>query len=184
LGNRDLDKHLKANKYPYDDVPDYKKIYKHKSYTNKDVIASVKSRPRINIDELKAMDTSTMNPKDLKAHQKKIYMYEWRQKHSDYKPKSKLNSAISLKSNGSGVNNRFALERDFDLSDKDISLIISYLISWKGMGRLNVDENLKLDAIQGLSKTKLSETQRSNLREAFYSARSRVLASAKVTSLD
>lgn len=75
--------------------------------------------------------------------------------------------------------NRFTLEREFGIDDKDIGLVISYLISWKATGRLTTIEGASLDNIQGISKENLSQAQRSNLRDAFYAARGRVMAGSK-----
>lgn len=78
--------------------------------------------------------------------------------------------------------NKFSLEREFDLGDKDVRLMHSYMMSWKATGRLTNEEENVLRSFEGRILTNLNDLDRLSLRNSFYGCRSRVIVKTKLTS--
>ena len=117
------------------------------------------------------------------AMKKREYMKRWR----DSKKAQGLGSAgkvIKSTYNGKGNNtvNKFSLEREFSLEEKDLRLMISYLVSWKGMGRLTAEEVQTYSHIEGIPLGRFVAQDKELLRKVFYSCRQRVMDKSKVTT--
>jgi hypothetical protein len=123
-----------------------------------------------------------MTPRELKKHEKAIYMKRWR---DSKKVHGIATHGKMLRKTYNTTNteiNKFTLDRDFALTDKEIQLMLSYLNSWKGLARLEPNEITILSRFEGRNPVNLLESARGEIRALFYGARNRVVDKTKSVS--
>lgn len=128
--------------------------------------------PAVRVDNVGGGSIS-LTEKELKATKKKQYMDKWLAKKRLQKVSPGFNG--SGKADNSQKPNKFSLEREFELDDKDISLMRSYLTSWKGTGRLEPSEIRILDNYSPRAMASLATSERNDIRNVFYGCRARVM---------
>lgn len=191
---------LLANEAPGEAPGANKRLYNKRSPVLPPSVIAVAHERRttrgLSLKDMLAIDTSTMRPDQLKKHQKAIYMKQYREKNGEGSNNgdrwSKAKKAAGLEGAGKmvgGMNGpkkdmgtKFTLDREFDLEEKDVRLMLSYLISWKGMGRLMSPEITAFENVEGIPVGRYSLPDKELVRQIFYSARGRVIEKAKATS--
>ncbi len=79
--------------------------------------------------------------------------------------KSMFNKAPQVKKRANKL-----IMRDFDLEDKEIKLMRTYLAGWTERGLVSADQKKALDSTLGILK-ELTDGQREQIREIFYDVR-------------
>lgn len=121
--------------------------------------------------------TSGMSP----AEKQKIYAARCRAKKLALNGKS--TSVPQFAGDPNRIANKFSLNREFNIDNKkDLDLMMSYLVSWKGTGKLSEDEIRGLTFFEGRVPMNLVSAERMTLRQIFYGARDRVMTKTKTVS--
>lgn len=113
----------------------------------------------------------TFNNKKISTIGKRKYT-----RHNNSKPTSR--NAVD-----NDTANKFTLNREFNIDERDLRLIMSYLTSWRGLGRLEFEEVKVMERFHGLNTQNLSDQDKLCLRDVFYAARERVMGKAIAASV-